>query len=275
MPNSLQTHELPPPGSSVHGILQQEYWSGLPFPSPGDLPHPGIKPESPALTGKFFTTESAGKPQALGRDGEIGIWPSLEGYNEAALLHSAGPQGQKQWQTDTDILEHSSLSHPSWASCPAPPCWPFAQGTWSSIHLPNQPPSEKKHCYKWSLWFFKVWGWNSLCSEPFLSHPPPGCPLIMVNSSIFNMKGHYLEPSGKLPGHMVTEGCGSGHTPWSALNLFSEEVMARDRKYFGQLFPQCTEALVGSTVVIPSVDDKLIYPCADKIFAKHWHRVEF
>ena len=32
-----------PPGSSVHGILQQEYWSGLPFPSPGDLPDPGIK----------------------------------------------------------------------------------------------------------------------------------------------------------------------------------------------------------------------------------------
>ena len=35
------------PGSSVHGILQQEYWSGLPCPSPGDLPDPGIEPESP------------------------------------------------------------------------------------------------------------------------------------------------------------------------------------------------------------------------------------
>ena len=34
------------PGSSVHGILQQEYWSGLPFPPPGDLPDPGIEPES-------------------------------------------------------------------------------------------------------------------------------------------------------------------------------------------------------------------------------------
>ena len=31
-------------GSSVHGIFRQQYWSGLPFPSPGDLPHPGIKP---------------------------------------------------------------------------------------------------------------------------------------------------------------------------------------------------------------------------------------
>ena len=31
------------------GFSQQEYWSGLPCPSPGDLPHPGIKPASPAL----------------------------------------------------------------------------------------------------------------------------------------------------------------------------------------------------------------------------------
>ena len=39
------------PGSSVHGILRQEYWNGLPFPSPGNLPDPGIKHASPALTG--------------------------------------------------------------------------------------------------------------------------------------------------------------------------------------------------------------------------------
>ena len=41
---------------------RQAYWSGLPFPSPGDLPDPGIKPEPPALTGGFFTTETPGKP---------------------------------------------------------------------------------------------------------------------------------------------------------------------------------------------------------------------
>ena len=37
-----------PPGSSVHEILRQEDWSGLPFPPPGDLSNPGIEPESPA-----------------------------------------------------------------------------------------------------------------------------------------------------------------------------------------------------------------------------------
>ena len=48
------------PGFSVHGISRQEYWSELPFPSPEDLPNPGIKAmslASPVLTCVFFTTE--------------------------------------------------------------------------------------------------------------------------------------------------------------------------------------------------------------------------
>ena len=43
------------PGSSVHGISQAEYWSGLAFPSAGDLPNPGVEPMSPAFAGGFFT----------------------------------------------------------------------------------------------------------------------------------------------------------------------------------------------------------------------------
>ena len=43
---------------------RQEHWSGLPFPSPGDLPDPaGIEPTSPALLSRFFTTEPPGKPE--------------------------------------------------------------------------------------------------------------------------------------------------------------------------------------------------------------------
>jgi len=41
---------------------RQEYWSGLPFPTPEDLPDLGIKPVSPALAGRFFTTEPPGNP---------------------------------------------------------------------------------------------------------------------------------------------------------------------------------------------------------------------
>ena len=43
------------------GFSKQEYWGGLPFPSPGDLSELEIEPESPALAGRFFTTEPPGK----------------------------------------------------------------------------------------------------------------------------------------------------------------------------------------------------------------------
>ena len=48
-------------GYFVH-TYQARIWSGLPFPSPEDLPNSGIKPTSPALAGRFFTTEPPGKP---------------------------------------------------------------------------------------------------------------------------------------------------------------------------------------------------------------------
>ena len=45
------------------GFLRQEYWSGFPFPPPGDLLDLGIEPEPRALAGGIFTAESLGKPQ--------------------------------------------------------------------------------------------------------------------------------------------------------------------------------------------------------------------
>ena len=57
-------HQAPLP----MGFFRQEYWSGLPFSTPGDVPDPGIKPASsvsPALAGVFFTTELHGKPSLL------------------------------------------------------------------------------------------------------------------------------------------------------------------------------------------------------------------
>ena len=44
------------------GFSRQEYWSGLPFPSPGDLPDPWIEPRSPALQADVLTSEPPGKP---------------------------------------------------------------------------------------------------------------------------------------------------------------------------------------------------------------------
>ena len=44
------------------GFARQEYWSGFPFPSPGDLPNPGIEHGSPALQTDSLSTELQGKP---------------------------------------------------------------------------------------------------------------------------------------------------------------------------------------------------------------------
>ena len=61
MSNSVTTwtvaHQAPP----SMGFLRRAYWSGLLFPSPGDLPHLGIEPASPALAGRFFSAEPPGK----------------------------------------------------------------------------------------------------------------------------------------------------------------------------------------------------------------------
>ena len=51
-------HQAPP----FMGFSRQEYWSGLPFPSPGDPPDPGIEPRSPTLQADALTSEPPGKP---------------------------------------------------------------------------------------------------------------------------------------------------------------------------------------------------------------------
>ena len=70
---------------------RQEYWSGLPFPTPEDLPDPGMEPESlasPALAGRFFTTAPPGKPQYIHRymyenayHPVVGTWVKLETFS--------------------------------------------------------------------------------------------------------------------------------------------------------------------------------------------------
>ena len=67
------------------GFFRQEYWSRLPFSAQGDPPHPGIEPESavsPALAGRFSTTEPPGKPRG---DRKIGnSWRRL--YRSSLLV---------------------------------------------------------------------------------------------------------------------------------------------------------------------------------------------
>ena len=63
-PTPCDLMDYSPLSSSCLEFSRQEYWSGLPFPFPGDLPHLEIEPMSPALAGRFFTTEPPGKPTA-------------------------------------------------------------------------------------------------------------------------------------------------------------------------------------------------------------------
>ena len=61
-PTFCNPMDCSPPGSSVHGISQARFLEWVAFPPPGNLPNPGIEPESPALAGEFFTAEPPRKP---------------------------------------------------------------------------------------------------------------------------------------------------------------------------------------------------------------------
>ena len=83
------------------GLFRQEYWRGLPFPSPGDLPQPGIEPVFPALAGKFSTTEPAGK---LRRDLII--------FTPLTTAHRPPPMTGLS-QTQSELVESSGPWFPS------------------------------------------------------------------------------------------------------------------------------------------------------------------
>ena len=90
------------------GFPRQEYWSGLPFPSPGDLPDLGIKPMSSALAGRFFTTEPPGKAsesKLMSRRMLISLktyfsstwWGEISFYVVQNMWTSNLPENQNTW----------------------------------------------------------------------------------------------------------------------------------------------------------------------------------
>ena len=91
--DSLRVHGLSPPGSSVHGILQAGILEWVAFPSPEDLPNPGIDPGSPALQADSLPSEPPGKPQSQSPSSRSNspsfrIWLSLGGLNGQPLYSS-------------------------------------------------------------------------------------------------------------------------------------------------------------------------------------------
>ena len=89
---------------------RQEYWSGLPFLTPGSLPHPEIKPRtlvSPALAGWLFTTMPPGKPQ-------LHFWASLE---KRLLKSPSLPPQRRQWLPTPVLLPGKSHGQRSLVGC--------------------------------------------------------------------------------------------------------------------------------------------------------------
>ena len=79
---------------------RQEYWSGLPFPSPGDLPNPGIEPGSPALQADALPSEPPGKPsslitQLIGKLGETG--PMISNTSRHTQPSAGGTEEAVEW----------------------------------------------------------------------------------------------------------------------------------------------------------------------------------
>ena len=82
------------------GFSRQEYWSEYPFPSPGDLPHPGIEPGSPTLQADALPSEPPGKPMArkrsvyqnVARDSSKGSFPKASVGQVLCVLGSELPR---------------------------------------------------------------------------------------------------------------------------------------------------------------------------------------
>ena len=85
-----------PPAPLSRGFSRQEYWSCLPFPSPGDLLDSGIKPASPALAGRFFTTEPPGK-RVHHLDNRISATSWLQKKKKKRKVHLLLQEMQETW----------------------------------------------------------------------------------------------------------------------------------------------------------------------------------
>ena len=140
------------------GFFRQEYWSGLSFPFPGDLPYPGINPKPPVLAGKFFITELPGKPRymyaAAAATKSLQSCPTLcdpidgsppgspvPGILQARILEWVAISFSNAWKWKVKVKSLSCvrlLATPWTAGYQVPPSMGFSrQEYWSGLHLPS------------------------------------------------------------------------------------------------------------------------------------------
>ena len=122
------------------GFSRQEYWSGLPFPSPGDLPNPGIEPGSPVLQADCVLSEPPGKPHS--RERILAIPTREEKY----------PLVGEELYQDEKELRYQEKEKWMWTLCRGKPLSVHAQQDSSSLseagkmEPPAQPLLELSWC---------------------------------------------------------------------------------------------------------------------------------
>ena len=98
-------------------LPKQEYWSGLPFPCPGDLLNPGIKPVSPALAGGFF--EPSGTPHIY-ISVQISCWVVFDSLRPHESQHTRPPCPSPTTRVHSDSRPSSQWCHPAISSSVVP-----------------------------------------------------------------------------------------------------------------------------------------------------------
>ena len=175
-------------GALSMGFSRQEHWSGLPFPSPGDLPNPGIKPtspESPALAGRFFTccaTREALLPV---------LTRALIPWRECHTHDLISPNYQKgvlpRWSSGWEFIPGWGIKIPRtanpahlnyWALVPKKPC----SATWQSQRI-----TKRVHAPQWRPNTAKI-------NKPsyLLKVPPPNTITLRVRVPTYEFEGTYL-----------------------------------------------------------------------------------
>ena len=138
------------------GFSRQEYWSGLPFPTPGDLPDPGIKPRSPALEADALNSEHTAKslqlcPTLCDPTDSSPPGSPVPGILQARTLEWVVVSFSKTWMWKVKVKSLSRVrlfATPWTAAYQAPQSMGFSrQEYWSGVPLPS-PTSEHKNYTK-------------------------------------------------------------------------------------------------------------------------------
>ena len=96
-PTLCDPMDCSPPGYTIHGISRQEYWSGVPFPSPGDLPESGIEPWSPALQADYLLSQLPGKNELGGK------WLQIQKAEKEAAMKYSIQNGYEKRSSKIDL----------------------------------------------------------------------------------------------------------------------------------------------------------------------------